>query len=427
MTGEIILPNPHKGQRIVRQQAKRFNWLSAGRRWRKTTLAMPIVIEGALKGEAWFWGAPTYDQVRIGWNEAKYACGGNAEFKMSTMTATFPTGGHVIYRSLDDPDNARGHSFLGAVFDEVADIKQDAYYNVVLPILANNENSIYWGIGTPKGRNYFWREFMKAAGREDSMRWQIPTVGCYIDNGVLIRKPHPLENPFFSWREIQRLFETMSESEFRQEILAEFLEGEGTVFRNITACMNAPLKPDKDAHKGHKIVAGVDWGKQNDFTTISVGCEDCKVEIARDRFNKIDYHFQRDRIKALCDKWDVNLILVELNSIGGPNFEELQRSGLPVGGFQTTASSKPPLIENLALALEKEEWQFQSDITWTGELEAYERKVSTSTGRSSYSAPFGMHDDTVIARALMIRAYPYYLASRDATVTYYDPVNISPV
>lgn len=370
---------------------------------------MAIAVEKAASGQPCFWGAPTYDQVRIGWNEAKYACRGNAEFKMSTMTATFQNGGHIIYRSLDDPDNARGHSFLNGFFDETGDIKQDAYYQVVLPILADNELSEFWGIGTPKGRNWFWREFINAANRDDSISWQIPTKGCEIVDGKLVRKEHPLENPEFSWNETQRMFEKMSESEFRQEVLAEFLEGEGAVFRNINACMGAPLVPSN--HKGHRIVAGVDWAKQADFTCISVGCADCQEEIARDRFNKIDYHVQRDRLKLLCDKWSVDTILVELNSIGEPNFEELQRAGLPVRGFQTTATSKPPLIENLALALEKAEWQFQNDQVWTGELEAYERKVSATTGRSQYSAPAGLHDDTVIARALMLRASDLGIAS----------------
>ena len=74
---------------------------------------------------------------------------------------------------------------------------------------------------------------------------------------------------------------------------------------------------------------------------------------------------------------------------------------MQVVGYVITASSKPPLIENLALALEKAEWQFQGDPVWTAELEAYERTVSANTGRSSYSAPEGCHDDTVMARALM--------------------------
>ena len=136
-TGGIILPNPHNGQRIVREQAKRFNWLDAGRRWRKTTLLMSIAVESAVKGDPCFWGAPTYDQVRIGWNEAKRACGGNVNFKQGTMTAEFPNGGNIIYRSLDDPDNARGHSFKKAFIDEVGNVKQEAYYEVILPILAD--------------------------------------------------------------------------------------------------------------------------------------------------------------------------------------------------------------------------------------------------------------------------------------------------
>ena len=37
------------------------------------------------------------------------------------------------------------------------------------------------------------------------------------------------------------------------------------------------------------------------------------------------------------------------------------------------------------------------------ELEAYERKVSAMTGRSSYSAPEGMHDDCVMSLALAWR------------------------
>ncbi len=76
---------------------------------------------------------------------------------------------------------------------------------------------------------------------------------------------------------------------------------------------------------------------------------------------------------------------------------------MPVVPFQTTASTKPPLIENLALALERTEWQFQSDAIWTAELEAYERTVSPATGAAAI-APAGPHDDTVIARALMLWA-----------------------
>lgn len=50
------------------------------------------------------WGAPTFDQVRIGMTEAKKACGDIADFNLSRMVATLPNGSRIFYRSLDDPD-----------------------------------------------------------------------------------------------------------------------------------------------------------------------------------------------------------------------------------------------------------------------------------------------------------------------------------
>ncbi len=90
---------------------------------------------------------------------------------------------------------------------------------------------------------------------------------------------------------------------------------------------------------------------------------------------------------------------------------------MDVVGFVITAQSKPPLIENLALTFERGDWQFQPDPVWTSELEAYERRVN-SMGRSTYSAPEGIHDDTVMARALMIwQAHqPTTVAMRQAAV-----------
>ena len=99
---------------------------------------------------------------------------------------------------------------------------------------------------------------------------------------------------------------------------------------------------------------------------------------------------------------------VEHNSIGNPIFEQLQREGLPVVAFETTATSKPPLIEGGALEIEKGTISLIPDDVWTTELEAYEQKINPTTGRSTYSAPDDLHDDTVIARMLMIKTMNNY-------------------
>jgi len=368
---------------------------------------MAIAVEAAAAGGTYVWGAPTFDQVRIGWGEMKHGVGTAAKFTQQRMTAEFPNGGKVVFRSLDDPNNARGHTADGVIIDEVEAVKPSAWYEVLRPMLIDTGGWL-WAGGTPLGRNWFHTEHMAAMDRADAACWQIPTLGCEVvdDGSRLIRKPHPLENPNISFDEIQNLFDTLSLRTFRQEILAEFIEGEGQVFRNILA----NLYPGGDTpadHAGHSIVMGVDWGKSGDYTAASVGCKTCKRELELDRYHGIEYRLQRARLGALAEKWHVWQILAESNAMGEPNIEQMVISGLPVTGFATTSSSKPPLIENLALCLEREEVQFVDLAIATAELEAYEQRVREgpgSTNRPVYGAPIGVHDDTVIARALMCRA-----------------------
>jgi hypothetical protein len=124
----------------------------------------------------------------------------------------------------------------------------------------------------------------------------------------------------------------------------------------------------------------------------------------------VDYVLQRGRLTALALKWGIKYILAESNSIGEPNLEMLQRdsdllrANTRIEGFDTTASSKPALIESLVLAFERAECQWLADPIWMAELEAYEMKVSPNTGRPTYAAPDGVHDDTVMGRALAWRA-----------------------
>jgi predicted phage terminase large subunit-like protein len=212
----------------VRAEAQRFNWLAAGRRWRKTSLCMTIAVEAALKGQRVMWGAPVFDQVRIGWDEARRACGEVALLNQSRMSMTFPGGGAILFRSLDNPDNARGHSADGVVMDECGDIKAEAWYEVLRPMLIDT-GGWAWGIGTPRGRNWFWHEHQQANLRSDSISWQIPTLGALFEGGTLVRRPHPMENPFIPFSEVLELSHS-PENTFRQEILAEFVEAATQTF-----------------------------------------------------------------------------------------------------------------------------------------------------------------------------------------------------
>ena len=396
----IRLPYPHAGQQAVLREAKRFNWLSAGKRWRKTTLGVAIATEKCLKGLTGVWGAPTYKQTLIAWDEFERAVGDVVQFKKGDQEINFPTGGKLFMRSLDDPNNARGYTADFVVLDEAGYIHEDAYYQVIRQMLIDTGGDL-WALGTPRGRNWFWREHRNAEDREDSMAWEIPTKGCVIRGNNLERKEHPYENPDIPYEEIVNIYNTTPHDLFRQEVLAEFVKFGGSVFRNIEPNLYTPNGRD---HAGHMLIMSIDWAKHNDYTVACLGCGDCKEELVLDRFQQIDYTFQRDRIKALFDRWQPEVVLAEMNALGEPNVELLWEDGLPVSTWTMSGSNKPGLIRGLATALEREEWKWIADKAATFEMEAFEQKTNPSTGRSTYSAPRGTNDDTVIARALLVHA-----------------------
>jgi len=384
-----INAHPHTGQAAVHNHPARFKVLAAGRRWGKTRLGVNECLDVAAKGGRAWWVAPTYKMSEVGWRPIRrIGTKINAEVRKVDRQIILPGGGEVTVRSADNPDSLRGEGLDFIVLDEVAFMVEQTWTEALRPALSDRQGKALF-ISTPKRRNWFFQYWLR--GRGDSAgwhSWQFPTSS----------------NPYILPDEIEAARGDLPEDIFKQEYLAEFLEGEGQVFRNIRACMFAPAGARPEDHEGHNLIMGVDWGKQRDFTATSLGCTTCKVEVTKDRYNQIDYAFQRGRIRAVYDEWKPNSILVELNAMGEPNFEMLYREELPVQGFMMTAANKPPLIENLALVFERAEWQFLDDPIWTAELEAYERKVNQVTARSTYSAPEGVHDDTVIARALMVRA-----------------------
>lgn len=370
----------------------------AGRRGGKTTGVSMLAADMAMAGRRVLEAAPTADQTSAFWDAVKSyfaepIAAGVIKKSETTRLLELPEGGRIRCKTAHDADSLRGDYADLLILDEYELMDPDAWEKVGAPMVMDNDGDAVF-IGTPMRKNHFFQAYARALG-DTSGRW-----------GAWHFTSH--DNPYLPKVALNEIIADMGEEAYRQEILAEFLDNEGAVFRRIKECMNAPLNPSPDDHKGHRKVMGLDWGKHVDYTAASVGCATCKCEIARDRFNKIDYAFQRDRVRTLHEKWQTYAILAEANAMGEPNIEQMHRDGLPVVAFDTTPSSKPPLIENIALAFDRVEWQFQSDIVWTAEIEAYERKVSPQTGRSSYSAPEGVHDDTVMGRALMVWAATKY-------------------
>lgn len=385
---QLQMPKPHNAQRQIMASIARFKTVCCGRRFGKTIFIPRMRVKRMLKGEPGSYFAPNYKMLQQFYRDTKQMLDPIiTDVSKQEHRFGFLGGGSYTMWSLDSPDSARGRKYGFADIDEAAMIPglEDAWNAVIRPTLTDLEGDAgFWS--TPKGLNHFFTLFSK--GQEPGNDWesfQFPTSA----------------NPYINPSEIEAARLDLPEDIFRQEYLAEFIQGEGAVFRNITANLYEG-KETVEAHKGHVLIAGVDWGAVNDFTVISIACESCAKEVELDRFNKIDWDFQRARLSNLIEKWNVSFTLAEENSIGSPNLEALQKQ-LPrrkIAGFMTTAQSKPALIQSLALCLEQEEMKWLNIPIATRELEAYEAKRNEVTNRIQYSAPPGFHDDTVIARAL---------------------------
>lgn len=390
----IKLPTPHAGQRIIMSQARRFNWLAAGRRWRKTTLGLHTITNGCLNGGAYIWGAPTYDQVRIGWGEFQKAWGGVAEFNQSRMTAEL-YGGIVYFRSLEKPDNVRGYTADGVVIDEAGFVRENVWLEVLRPMLMDTGGWL-WAKGTPKGMNWFYYGWHNAGDDDTSASWQVPALGVEITSNGLVRKPHPLENDKLSFDELNKLYQTTPERIFRQEYLAEFLDDAGGIFRRVMESATA-VRLDSPI-EGRQYIAGVDVAAQVDFTVISVFDVAAREMVYMDRFNRVEYPVLEARIAAVYERFNLTTMIVESNSIGRPVIDHLRQRGLGIQEFTTTNATKTAIIQGLQSAFEHGEIKILNDPVLVNELQAFEGKQLSTHWH--YGAPDGMHDDCVMSLAI---------------------------
>lgn len=167
----------------------RWMVLVAHRRAGKTVAVVQKLIKCALTHKRtgppvrYAYIAPTRDQAKdIAWGylqdytAAIPGCVANqAELKI-----TFPNKATIRLYSGENYERMRGLYFDGVVSDEDADIPPAAFDFVILPCLLDYDGW-HCRIGTPKGRNAFWRAYSEAVADADSFALMLKAS----DSGIL--------------------------------------------------------------------------------------------------------------------------------------------------------------------------------------------------------------------------------------------------
>jgi hypothetical protein len=388
-------------------ERKRFNVAACGRQMGKTTLGIRLVALGVQDGWPCAWMAPTYKYLEDVWRQLRQVLEPITSDKSEQQhRIATRAGGSVECWSLDDPDAARGRKYRRIVVDEAALVRdlETVWQASLRPTLSVLQGDA-WFLSTPKGLDAFHALYQLGQDplQTEWQSWQMPSSA----------------SPFISADEIAAARAELPERTFAQEFLADFIQLEGAgVFRGVRAVSR--LQP-RGPERGHQYVFGVDWGRTNDFTAISVIDATLGEQVALDRFSNIDYEYQSERLHKWAEVYRPVLIVAESNAMGRPLVERLQlgyarllgdaRPALPVWAWEATNASKAALVQALGLAIERGDLTLLDDQVQIGELQAYEAQVLPS-GLLRYGAPAGQHDDTVIALGLA-----YLGAQRDRGVS----------
>src|SRR5262252_9894443 len=364
----LSLPALHRAQQTMIAEARRFNVAVCGRQMGKTTLGIERTARGAADGLACAWFAPTFKFLEQSWRQLREILQPVTSNKSEQQhRLDLAGGGSIDCWSLEDPDAGRGRRYARIVVDEAAIVRDlehvwQASLRPTLSVLRGDA----WFLSTPKGLNYFHQLYQLGQDPLEGewMSWQMPSSA----------------SPYILDEEIAAAREQLPERVFAQEYLAEFLALEGAgVFRGVDAA--AYLQPEGPVD-GHVYVFGVDWGRSNDFTVISVVDASTHEQVALDRFTQIDWEFQSERLHRWADLYKPRAIVAETNAMGNPMVERLQqgygrmlgdaRRALPMIPWNATNASKAAAIQSLSLAIENGEVALLADQVQTGELLAYE-------------------------------------------------------
>ena len=381
----ITLNMPHPGQMEILNNPARFKVLACGRRWGKSEVGLIEILKAAhLEHKRCWWVVPGYQTADDIWPDLVNAVKDlkDVVISQSKRRINLPKGGMIAIRTAHNPNKLRGPGLDFAVLDEAAFMPARIWHNVIRPMLATTRG-VARLLSTPNGRNWFWERLRDGLDplQEEWAAFQFRTGQSDLVDAA----------------ELQSLRESTPQHIWETEYQAKFTDDRGQVFRRITDA--AAPAPYRQPQPGHAYVAGVDWGRSKDYTAIAVLDASNGKMVALERFNQVGWELQRDRLTQIVKKWRPQVVWAEANSIGEPNIDALVRQGLPVRRFYTSAKTKAPLIESLALAIERNDITLLDDPVLLGELADY-KFDRLSNGSYRYGAPSGGHDDTVIATAL---------------------------
>jgi len=292
----------------------------AGRQSGKTLTAQNLAIKFCLesKGKRVMWISPTdnqaqkvYKEILAGFPPIKGRKNPAIRDKRGAKGDTeiiFRTGSQILFRSSGSEDTLRGNKIHFIILDEAAKMKRETVEEIIRPTQKAIANPKMLIISTPKGKNWLYDYYQRGFDTKNYPRYKSFHYTCY---------DIPMANADF----VEQARQDLTEIAFRQEYLAEFVDG-ASVFKNVYDCCTQPeLKaPEPD----DRYYAGVDVGLLTDATVLTIlnGAGNLV------KYYKWEKKESADIIDAIVDLnrvWSFKKILFETNNHGLPMYQDLKK------------------------------------------------------------------------------------------------------
>lgn len=316
-----------------------------------------------------------------------------AESNGSDLEVTFINGSSLHFMSAEQGDNLRGftvsqHGLL--IIDEAAYISDDVFYTVTPFVNANNAPIV--AVSTPRFRSGFFYDFY--------------TDGLAGKDGIYSYDFNDWPNPYITPERLELLKKKMPLNLFRADYLGEWMETTSDLFGDFNAVVSNSVTA------GTRHTAGLDWGvgkaagKDSDSTALSVFNEH-RQQVRLYHWNDLDETATVQAVVQAIREYDIRKLVVETNSIGAVYLGLLKKAitaaGLPcvVVEFTTTNDSKRKVIEQYIVEVQNRTIQLLDDPEQKVQLAAYQME-KTPSGKITYNAAKGYHDDIIMATAFAL-------------------------
>jgi hypothetical protein len=406
-----LLYTPHSYQKAMHASTAKNKVMEVARRGGKSRSAFWELIDAWQEAQqkpvarslvppfnAWVVG-PTDDQLGQAWDEANdfipQAWVMNArvdEMEIYLKGVPGRPWGKVSFKSAFNPNalQTQGLDFLWVT--ESQDISEQAYLRL-LPMLTESGRmgrAVWEGIPALFKDHWFWRLCdLSQSGTNENYAYFHWTA---------------YQNPMLSQQmleEIETHRELMTDTAWRRMYLAERSESAG-FFKNLDRCTAGDLLIQPIP--GATYAMGVDLGRRRDATVVWVLDTSKREGAYHARWtSESDWGAIRTEVGEIAQRFGVRSVKIDSTGMGGDMFyQDMLAANIPVEEYTLNESSRRDLLNNLAVAMERETVHFAPVPELLREMRAFQYVKHGNSYRPDH--PDGEHDDEIFALALGLLA-----------------------